>query len=130
MNHKKMNNNEKENFPVISYLVFFLALGIIIFHLIPLFFPALLVVNSYEFEAEINPFELGAWAGPVLASNIVLLVFGVLYFKKRLPSFVQDFVNFILNFEASKKGSIYSRCYNHWGLHHAYYTGPRNLRRR
>ena len=63
MNNKNINIKGKANFEIISYLVFFLAFGIILFHLIPLFFPALLVVNSYEFEVEINPFELGAWAG-------------------------------------------------------------------
>lgn len=55
---------------------------------------------------DINPFEPGIMAAPLLITNFVLLGFGILYFKGRLPQKIPSLFRFILNFEISKKISF------------------------
>ena len=95
------NNEEKS--PMISIIIFVIALFVVLVNLVSLFFPALLVGVTSDFRSEINPFELGAWAIPVLLVNIVLVGFGVLYYTKKIPSSFINSINLLLNFEVSKK---------------------------
>ncbi len=68
-------------------------------------FPNLIMrtVSTIPEYFDINPFEPGIMAVPLLITNIFLLVFGILYFKGRLPKKIPSSVKFILNFEISKK---------------------------
>ncbi|HEV2192729.1 MAG TPA: hypothetical protein VGR54_03815 [Nitrosopumilaceae archaeon] len=59
--------------------------------------------NSESSSHAHNAFEFGVWAFPILATNLILLLLGILYYKKRLPAIVKKIIDFILNFEVSRK---------------------------
>jgi len=92
---------EKQN--RISYAVFVFTLVIVGINLVSLFFPALLVPLMTEFESAIDPFEPGAWALAVLVTNIILFYFVFLYYSKKLPNKIHNAIQFILNFEVSRR---------------------------
>jgi len=56
-----------------------------------------------ENHANINPFEIGMWAYPLLITNIMIFSLTFLYFKKRIPSILSSSIKFIFNFEVSAK---------------------------
>jgi len=87
----------------ISYVVFAFTLVIVGINLVSLFFPALLVSQMTEFESTIDPFEPGAWALPVLVTNIILSYFVIMYYLKKLPNRIHNAIQFILNFEVSRR---------------------------
>src|SRR3990172_2379283 len=89
-----------------SYIVFLCTLVIISINLLSLFFPVLLISVTMGSESQTNPFEVGAWTVPVLIVNLLILGFGLLYYKKRLPNKVENSFKFILNFEVSRKVAI------------------------
>ncbi len=85
----------------VTLAVFVFALIIVLINVVSLVFPSLIVVLLDDLGDD-NPFELGSWAVPVIVTNIAILIFGILYFTKKLPSFVRGSINFIKNFEISK----------------------------
>ena len=90
----------------ITYAVFLFSIGIIGISVISVIFPALIISQTYEFPLDLNPFEISPWALPIIFTAISLLIFGFLHYKKKLPSSFSNGINFILNFEISKKISI------------------------
>ena len=90
----------------ITYAVFLFSIGIIGISVISVIFPALIISQTYEFPLDLNPFEISPWALPILSTAISLFVFGFLHYKKKLPSSLSNGINFILNFEISRKISI------------------------
>jgi len=97
--------NMKPRTSIISILVFVATLAVVFISIMSVLFPALIVVSvsPYQDTILINPLESGVWALHFLAVNITLLVLGLLYFKKRLPTLIMRSVKTILNFEVSKK---------------------------
>tara|TARA_B100000029_G_scaffold117386_1_gene110481 strand:+ start:274 stop:1410 length:1137 start_codon:yes stop_codon:yes gene_type:complete len=69
-------------------------------------FPALIISTTYEFPHELEPFETSPWALPIVTSSVILFSIGYLHKKNSLPSILSSGINFILNFEISKKTSI------------------------
>ena len=69
-------------------------------------FPALIISTTYEFPHELEPFETSPWALPIVTSSVILFSIGYLHKKNSLPSILSTGINFILNFEISKKTSI------------------------
>lgn len=99
---------EVDNLPkykkVLSYLVFLLALTVTLISLISVVFPALIPrLTSSIGQSSINPFEPGIWATHLLATNIILLGIGILYYTKNLPTIIVKSIGFVLNFEISSK---------------------------
>ena len=90
----------------ITYAVFLFSIGIIGISVISVIFPALIISQTYEFSLDLNPFETSPWALPIISIAISLFIFGFLHYKKKLPSSLSNGINFILNFEISKKISI------------------------
>ena len=90
----------------ITYAVFLFSIGIIGISVISVIFPALIISQTYEFPLDLNPFEISPWALPIIFTAISLLIFGFLHYKNKLPSSLSNGINFILNFEISKKISI------------------------
>ena len=90
----------------ITYAVFLFSIGIIGISVISVIFPALIISQTYEFSLDLNPFETSPWALPIISTTISLLIFGFLHYKKKLPFSLSNGINFILNFEISKKISI------------------------
>ena len=90
----------------ITYAVFLFSIGIIGISVISVIFPALIISQTYEFPLDLNPFETSPWALPIISTTISLLIFGFLHYKKKLPFSLSNGINFILNFEISRKISI------------------------
>jgi hypothetical protein len=106
-NRRKRNGN-RSNEAKISFLplmIFLATLVTVLISLIPAIFPALLLrtFGGLENLSKINPFEIGIWGYPILFTNIVLLILGVLYLKKRLWQSVTKSIKLIFDFEVSKK---------------------------
>lgn len=74
-----------EKTSITSLLVFSVSLVIVILHIIPLLFPGLYFTLDTDSISNIAPFSQGIWFIPFLSINSVLLVFGILYYKKILP---------------------------------------------
>jgi hypothetical protein len=77
------------------FFVFLVALTII--------FPSLFSSIFGKFPENLVPYELGAFAVPLIISNIGLLSFGILYYKKKLPGVILDSINRVRVFEIPKK---------------------------
>jgi len=87
---------------ILTYAAFFSTLGIVLFSLVSVVFPAL-IASSVLQDVESVPFEVGLLAVPLFITNIILFGIGFLYYKKKLPSIFQNSIKLILNFEISKK---------------------------
>lgn len=87
---------------IVTYAVFIFALVLVLINLVSLVFPTLLVTQTNESIPGENPYEIGAWAAPVIITNIGVLVFAILFYKNRMPSTVKKSLKFIYNFEVSK----------------------------
>jgi|TARA_B110000014_G_C20067178_1_gene556235 hypothetical protein len=74
--------------------------------MISIIFPSLFSSISGKFSSNLVPFELGIFGIPVIISNIFLLSFGILYYKKKLPNLISNSINKIRSFEISKKSSL------------------------
>ena len=81
--------------------VFLVTLIIVLISLTTVVFPSLIMgtTDEIKYPVEIDLFETGILAFPLLATNIILLIIGVLYFKNLLPQPIRKSINFILNFE-------------------------------
>jgi len=86
----------------VSYVVFVIALVIVLINLTSLVFPSLIVTSIVGSAINADPWEPGAWAIPLITINLILLVFATLYYKNILPKFIRNSYNFILNFEVSR----------------------------
>jgi len=89
----------------LSYVVFLSTLSVILLSLVSVVFPALIISTVSPFESSLDPFESGPWV-PLLISNVILFGFGLGYYKKRLPKKFSQTVEFVLNFEISKKVAL------------------------
>jgi hypothetical protein len=98
-----LENNQK-----VSYVVFFVTLVVVLLTLTPIIFPALFSSVFGMFTENLNGFELGYMAIFFLVSNIVIFSFGIAYYKKKIPSLVQDTIEKIRAFEISKRVAIIS----------------------
>ena len=73
---------------------------------ISIIFPALFSSVFGRYSENLISYEIGILAIPVIISNIVLLSFGFLYYKKKLPNSIINSINKIRIFELSKKPSF------------------------
>ncbi len=100
--------SDLENSQKASYAVFFCTLVVVLLTLTPVIFPALYSSSFGMFTENLNPFELGYQSTFLIVSNVVILGFGIAYYKKKIPSLVYDAVEKIRTFEISKRVSIIS----------------------
>ena len=96
-----LENNQK-----VSYVVFFVTLIVVLLTLTSAIFPALFSSAFGMFTANLDAFEVGYLAIFLIVSNVVIFGFGIAYYKKKIPSLVQDAVEKIRTFEISKKVAI------------------------
>ena len=100
--------SEFENSRIISYAVFFCTLVVVLLTLIPLIFPALFSSFFGRFAENLNPFEIGYQSVFFIVSNFLIFGFGVAYYKKKIPSSVNDLIEKIRTFEISKRVAMIS----------------------
>jgi len=98
-----LENNQK-----VSYVVFFAALIVVLLTLTPVIFPALFSSVFGMYAENLDAFELGYQAIFLIVSNVVIFGFGIAYYKKKIPSLVQDAVEKIRTFEIPKRVAIIS----------------------
>jgi len=97
-----------ENSQRVSYVVFFAALIVVLLTLTPVIFPALYSSVFGMFTENLDAFELGYQAIFLIVSNVVIFGFGIVYYKKKIPSLVQDAVEKVRTFEIPKRVAIIS----------------------
>ncbi len=91
----------------ISWIVFFFTGTIVLISLVSVIFPALIVrTMSSILESQVEPFELGVWATPLIVANLIILGIGLGYSKKKLPNQISNSIKFIFDFEVSKRIAI------------------------
>lgn len=100
--------SEFENSQVVSYVVFFCTLVVVLLTLTPIIFPALYSSFFGMFTENLDPFELGYQSAFFIVSNVVIIGLGVAYYKKKIPSSVNDLVEKIRTFEISKRVAMIS----------------------
>jgi len=98
--------SDLENSQKASYAVFFCTLVVVLLTLTPVIFPALYSSSFGMFTENLNPFELGYQSTFLIVSNVVILGFGIAYYKKKIPSLVHDVVDKIRTFEIPKRVTI------------------------
>ena len=101
-------DDDIENHQKISYAVYFCTLVVVLLTLIPVIFPALFSSYFGMFTENLNPFELGYLSIFLIVSNVVIFGFGIAYYKKKIPSLVQDVVEKIRTFEIPKRVAMIS----------------------
>ena len=94
---------------LVTWVVFLVTLIAVLISLTAAFFPALLLrsLGGFEDNVGINPFEMGAWAYPLLVTNLSLLGLGFLYVKNKLPQLITNSIKFLFNFEVSSKTAFF-----------------------
>jgi len=98
--------SESKSSRFITYSVFLFTLGIIGISVVSISFPALIITSTYDYTLDIDPFEASPWLIPIITSTVISLTIGFLYLKKKLPAKIHSIIDFILNFEISKKIAI------------------------
>ena len=91
---------------ILYHLVFFTTLSIVVFSLFAIIFPSFLMTTFYPYTTNLQPFESSIWLVPIISSNSILLVIGFAYYRKKLPLQIYKGIEFILNFEISKKTAL------------------------
>jgi len=99
------NVKSKHKTSLISLIIFLITLGVVIFSLLSVVFPALVMrtLSVIDDNAGINPFEPGIWAYPLLITNFIIFGLLLLYYKKKLPTLITKSIKFIFNYEISSK---------------------------
>jgi hypothetical protein len=90
----------------ISYGIFFSTLFVVCISLVSVIFPALIVTIASPYQTNLDPLETGPLAIPFIIVNSILIGIGFAYYKRKLPASVTKPIEFILNFEVSKRIAI------------------------
>jgi len=100
----KKTQSKKQRSTALSWMIFLVTIEIVIISLVTVVFPALIArtVSPVAISA-VDPFEVGAYAVPMILTNVI--IFGIVIFYKinKLPTFFKKSIDFIFNFEVSKK---------------------------
>ena len=93
-------DNKKD---ILTHLIAIFSLFIIGITLLSTIFPALIISNFGIHSNNLNIFEIGNNALIILFCNIVIITFGILYYKNKLPIQLQSSVSSLLQKQLSKK---------------------------
>ena len=91
---------------ILFHLAFFVTLSIVVFSLFAIIFPGFLLVSFSLYQTNLEPFQPSVWLVPIVSSNSILLIIGFAYYRKKLPLQIHRGIEFILNFEISKKTAL------------------------
>ena len=119
MSKKGLEENSDSNIVKrgkLSWAVFLFTLFVVLISMIAFVFPALLIsemgsVNEIEKTGleglyKINPYEIGYWAVPLFASNIIVFTVFALYYCNKLPDSIRHALESLFSFEISKKTAV------------------------
>ena len=91
---------------LVTALICIFSIIVVGISLVSVIFPALITANFGIQESESNQFEIGSNTITFLIGNLLLIGFGVLYFKKKLPVIIQKSLENFLNKNISNKVTI------------------------
>lgn len=98
---------KKQNSTLVHKTVFIFSLAVVVLSLVSVIFPTLIIrLTSQSTTSLVSPLDIGVLALPVIASNVFIFGLGILYYKKNLPNYLIKSINFILNFEISRRIAI------------------------
>ena len=101
-----INKNEISKSSILSYGVFAFSVSIVLLCCVSVIFPALISSVTSEFKEfsfytpQVDPFEIGALATPFVIVNGIVLLIGIIYYKKHYS------LNRVFDFDVSKKIAI------------------------
>jgi hypothetical protein len=101
-----INKNPISKSSILNYGVFGFSISVVLLCCISVIFPALISSASSEFSKflfytpQVDPFEIGALAIPFVILNGIVLLIGIIYYKKKYS------LNRLFNFDVSKKVAI------------------------
>ena len=81
--------------------IFFISIGIV-----SIIFPSLFSSVFGKFSENLIPYEIGILGIPVILSNLILLSFGILYYKNKFSSKISRSIDRIRIFEIPKKPTL------------------------
>ena len=100
----KKSQIAKKSSIALNLVVFLITLEIVLISLTAVVFPALITRTVSPVAISIvDPLEPGILTIPILLTNFVILGLGIAYFKGKLPNQIIKSIQFIFNFEVSKK---------------------------
>ena len=110
---EKNNSKSTENkSSIVSWIAFQFTIIVVFISIISVVFPSFVASNNTLLKdlAELgipispdDPFEIGVWAMPLIATNLIVFGLATLYFKKRLPHYIKRPIDFVFSFEVSKR---------------------------
>ena len=100
--------NNVENSSTVSYIVFFCTLTTVLLILTAMIFPALLSSYFGLYTENLEPLELGHQAIFIITSNVIIFGLGILYYKKKIPSTLNNTIEKVRTFELSKRVTVVS----------------------
>ena len=106
-----LEKNVIKNSQIIPWIVFLFSISIVLISFLSVVFPALILVSDTVTIPGIEPvgpepFETGVWSGGVIVSSIIIFSLTILYFKNKLPTFLNRLFTKIFTFEVSKKSAF------------------------
>ena len=85
----KKTNVRKQRQTALSLMIFLVAIEIVLISLVTVVFPALIARSvSPVAISTIDPFEVGAYAMPLILSNVIIFGIAILYKINKLPIFL------------------------------------------
>ena len=90
----------------ISSLIGIVTIFFVTLTVISIIFPSLFSSIFGKFSNNLIPYEVGILGVPVILSNLGLLIFGVIYYKKKFPSSISNSIDKIRTFEIPKKPTL------------------------
>ena len=100
--------NNIENSSKVSYIVFFCTLTVVLLTLTAMVFPALFSSYFGLYTENLEPFELGHQSIFLITSNVIIFGLGILYYKKKIPSTLNNAIEKVRTFELSKRVTLVS----------------------
>jgi hypothetical protein len=100
------NNNSISKSRLLSYGVFGFSVSIVLLCCVSVIFPALITNTNSEFSEfpfysqQVDSFEMGTLAIPFVILNLIVLLIGIIYYKKNYS------LNRLFDFDVSKKVAI------------------------
>ncbi len=105
-------NSGQQSLIWISWPIFIFSMIIVLLSIVSVMFPTLIASSHSSITklkdlgvtlVEVDPFELGVWAWQLIIVNVLIFGTTYLYFKKKLPDIISRSIDFVFNFEISKK---------------------------
>ena len=91
---------------VLAFLISIFSLFVAGITLISIVFPSLIISNFGIHSSNLEIFEIGNNALVILSCNLFLIIFGILFYKNKLPDRIQTSISYLLHKQLSTKITI------------------------